>query len=472
MQIGYATVFRPTKTQATHFRQWIGSARIIWNSKIKESEYFYSFGSKFVPLTQWCGSKGNPEPEFAFVDKKYSQFKNDELTPWLSDCPSQILRNSATNWYETQWKFMRGECGAPKIKHKSDGGSVWLTNELFTINEPLNRGEPYRIWIGTKTKPLGFIDIKWNKMRDGKFPGKPNSITIRVDQWDRWHVSFSFDDGTGQTADQKEMQREWLKHLKERTREELLEMTEGLDRGVVIPVASTTKDYGFTVEEKNSLKLEKEKRTKWQKKLARQVKGSKRSLQTKFKISKTYTKQSNIRKDRAHKTTHEIIRKTDKKVFVLEALSVKGMTGSAAGTIEKPGTNVSQKSGLNREILNVGWGMIQIFLTYKALREGKIVFKVNPKHTSQECSNCGHTHQANRREQSEFVCQSCGHAENADRNASKVIRNRAVNFILNSGTELSDDGVLRLKSDKGRQSSKTKSRVLKDSNSRQKRSAA
>ena len=32
------------------------------------------------------------------------------------------------------------------------------------------------------------------------------------------------------------------------------------------------------------------------------------------------------------------------------------MTASAAGTVEEPGHNVGQKSGLNRAILDQAWG--------------------------------------------------------------------------------------------------------------------
>jgi putative transposase len=36
-------------------------------------------------------------------------------------------------------------------------------------------------------------------------------------------------------------------------------------------------------------------------------------------------------------------------------LKIKNMTASAKATVEKPGRNVKQKSGLNRSILEQGW---------------------------------------------------------------------------------------------------------------------
>jgi putative transposase len=46
------------------------------------------------------------------------------------------------------------------------------------------------------------------------------------------------------------------------------------------------------------------------------------------------------------------------------------MTASAAGSIEAPGKNVAAKSGLNRSILDQGWGMFGAMLRYKLGERG------------------------------------------------------------------------------------------------------
>ena len=71
----------------------------------------------------------------------------------------------------------------------------------------------------------------------------------------------------------------------------------------------------------------------------------------------------------------------------------------------------------------------------------------NVSYTSLECADCGHTHSGNRKKQSQFHCVSCNHTDHADQNAAEVIKKRAINLILDSGTELSKSGVLL---DKGR----------------------
>ena len=46
------------------------------------------------------------------------------------------------------------------------------------------------------------------------------------------------------------------------------------------------------------------------------------------------------------------------------------MSKSAAGTAENPGKNVAQKSGLNKAILDQGWGEFRRQLDYKLLACG------------------------------------------------------------------------------------------------------
>lgn len=107
---------------------------------------------------------------------------------------------------------------------------------------------------------------------------------------------------------------------------------------------------------------------------------------------------------------------------------------------ERNGANA--KAGLNKAILDKGWHLLEANIKYKSYRAGKAWFKVPAYQTSQECADCGHTHPDNRKSQDRFSCGSCGHTDNADKNAAEVIKKRAINLILNSGTELSKRGVL------------------------------
>lgn len=71
-----------------------------------------------------------------------------------------------------------------------------------------------------------------------------------------------------------------------------------------------------------------------------------------------------------------------------------------------------------------GWSFVQLkeFVGYKAEAVGVRAELIDPRHTSQTCSSCGHQHRSNRRSQSLFKCRSCGFTLNADLNAARNIR--------------------------------------------------
>jgi putative transposase len=119
-------------------------------------------------------------------------------------------------------------------------------------------------------------------------------------------------------------------------------------------------------------------------------------------------------------------------LLVFEDLNIKNMTASAKGTAEEPGKNVRQKAGLNRSILNSGWGRIRTYTQYKGLRKNKLTITIPAHYSSQECSRCGFTHKDNRPSQAEFICQACGFMCNADFNASFVIKKRGVRAVFNN----------------------------------------
>ena len=90
------------------------------------------------------------------------------------------------------------------------------------------------------------------------------------------------------------------------------------------------------------------------------------------------------------------------------------MSKSAAGTIDHPGKNVKQKSGLNCAILRQGWSKLKRQLKYKAQWRGGYVFEQSETYTSQECPKCSHTAKVNRVSQAKFVCENCGCKAHAD----------------------------------------------------------
>ena len=429
MLTGITLQAHPTARQKQIISQWMGCARFVWNAKCEEEKYLMHYARRYLPIGTYPS-----------IDQTFSQYKDKELSPWLFDCPSQILRNSAANWYQVYRNFLKGQCGKPNRKKKSDTESVHLTRELFRFE----KGDDgvMRLFVGSKTNNIGFLAIKNHTSY-----AEPKSIRIKKKNG-RYCVSFCYEDDM---EDSKDIY-EHLGYLKNLSKEELEGMTIGVDRGVKRPVQAGDEAYDFSMEQKRKKKAKERCIKRSQKALARKQKISRRRKNQKRKLSRAYEKIANIRKDFCHKTSRAIVDKDANKVIVLEDLRTKQMTGKPeAKKDEKTGkwvpNNRKRKAGLNRSILDKGWCRMEQFIRYKAIKAGKAFFKVPAHHTSQECADCGHTHPDNRKTQELFFCVSCGHSDNADKNAAEVIKKRAIKLILDSGTELSSRGVLL---DKGR----------------------
>ncbi len=192
----------------------------------------------------------------------------------------------------------------------------------------------------------------------------------------------------------------------------------GVDMGVKRLFTLSDGDF----EEPIDVKVWQDKIKRLQKRLAKKVKFSSNSRKLKEKINRLHTKIANIRRDALHKFSTTLSK--SHAVIVLEDLRIRQMTKSARGDRENPGSRVKQKSGLNRAILDQGWGLFKSFLEYKQYWLGGRVIYVDPKHTSQTCPACHHVSKDNRQTQAAFVCVDCGHRGHADVVGAKNVLER------------------------------------------------
>jgi putative transposase len=187
----------------------------------------------------------------------------------------------------------------------------------------------------------------------------------------------------------------------------------GIDLGVV---RFATVSDGTFVEPLNALKRRAARLRRYQRRMSRKVKFSKNWKKARARVAKLHLAVANSRKDFLHKLTTDQT-KTHGLIFV-EDLKVSKMSRSAAGTAEKPGSNVKQKVGLNRSILDQAWAEYRRQLEYKMLWAGGRVIAVPAMNTSRTCPCCGHISKENRKTQKAFDCVDCGYVENADYVAS------------------------------------------------------
>jgi putative transposase len=210
----------------------------------------------------------------------------------------------------------------------------------------------------------------------------------------------------------------------------------GIDRGVTHTLALS--DGAFIDQGASLTSGEKKRLYRLERRAARQRAGRSRGHEPSRRLLCTYTqiagvkaRQARRRYDFAHQVSAALVA-TGVAALVVEDLRVKDMTRSARGTIDEPGVNVRQKSGLNRSILDQGWTQILTLLTYKADQAGARVIRVRAHGTSRTCHRCGSTAQGQRESQAVFRCAgpACGWTGNADTNAAIVIKHRGQEVAL------------------------------------------
>jgi putative transposase len=157
----------------------------------------------------------------------------------------------------------------------------------------------------------------------------------------------------------------------------------------------------------------------------KRIKASRRWKRERKQVSKHQRKVARQREDWLHQITSNIV--SSNSLVAGEQLNIKGMSAKA-----KKGKRKAQKAGLNRSILDVGFGMIGQMLSYKlAEAEGFYVESPTQKlKPSQRCAKCWKLTPKTLADRV-HICQHCGHIKDRDINAAQV------NLIWVRGQELS-----------------------------------
>jgi putative transposase len=194
----------------------------------------------------------------------------------------------------------------------------------------------------------------------------------------------------------------------------------GIDLGVCAVVATSD---GKVVTEGRYAQRGRERLAEAQQALARKQRGSHRRDDAVSLVARAHRAIRNQRKDLAHKLSRELVNSYD--LIVHEDLKIANMVRRPQPLKADDGTyqpnGAAAKTGLNRSITDAGWGQLLQFIAYKAEEAGREVIAVDPRHTSQRCSDCGYVDPTNRRTQAKFECEACGYSEHADVNAAMNI---------------------------------------------------
>ena len=202
--------------------------------------------------------------------------------------------------------------------------------------------------------------------------------------------------------------------------------TVGLDHGIVYAMTAADSDDNVETFQHDLEAAQRADRRirKAQKKQARCTEGSTRWEKHAKLIASLRATLSNQRRHCRRHWANYLTHRYD--TICVEELNAAGMTRSAKGTSEAPGTNVKAKTGLNRSLAGIAPAEETNILLRTGERTGTRIELVNAAYSSQRCNACGYTHPDNRQSQAEFRCVRCGHQDNADANGARNHRDTGV----------------------------------------------
>lgn len=375
---GFRYRIYPSAEQVSRVAQWEDALRFLWNLALEQRRMLY--GRRRVPS--------------AFDQINQLTDLRAEV-PWLADVPRNVSANLLVNLDEAWQRWRIGLAKRPRWKKKG--------RDAVRLTEP--HPKLWRCAGDALLFPkLGAIPIVLHRPLEGI----PKTCTLTWDA-DQWFASIVCE----------------------------VEVPEpvppagppvALDRGIVNLLADSTGRV-----RPNPARLERQlaKLARLQRRAARKQRGSQNYRKALLKVARLHRK---IRRQRDHVLHCESARYAKSHgVVIVEALKVRNMTASAAGTKDAPGRNVRAKSTLNRKILDSGWGRFVSMLRYKCAWSGARLVEVPAAYSSQTCPECGLVDPENRKTQAEFECIGCGHQAHADVNAAVILSRRTGGDTVRGG---------------------------------------
>ncbi|MHB8253556.1 MAG: RNA-guided endonuclease InsQ/TnpB family protein [Acidiferrobacter sp.] len=359
----YKYELMPDGEQQRAMRRFAGSCRLVFNKALAMQKENHEAGNKFIG--------------YVAMAKHLTAWRNGLDTSWLKEAPCHPLQHALKDWEQAYKNFFAKRADFPRFKRKGSGDSFRYPDSKQI---KLDQGND-RLFL----PKLGWI--RYHNSRD--VLGEVKNVTVSQ-SGGKWFVSI-------------QTQREIEPPLPTAT------SAIGIDVGIA---RFATMSDESDIAPLNSFKKHQQRLARYQRRMSRKVKFSNNWKKAKAKVQQIHSRIANARKDFLHKVTTTI--SPNHALVCIEDLQVRNMSKSSQGNSEQPGKMVKQKSGLNRSILDQGWGEFRRQLEYKLQWNGGMLLAVPPHHTSRTCPCCGHVSKDNRLTQAKFLCVDCGYANNAD----------------------------------------------------------
>src|SRR5919199_4487260 len=354
MKARYQYRFYPTDQQQQSLARLFGCVRVVWNDALaicKQSE---------------------KKPKSAELQKLViTQAKKTEARAWLSEVSNIPLQQSVAdleiafnNFFNSCKGKRKGrKVGYPKFKKRANSQSARFRIGGFSIKDK-----------GVYLAKLGVVKPVWSR----ELPANPSSVTVIKDCANRYFLSFVVE----------------VEPISVNAKNQSIGIDLGIKTFAVMSNGEKAASPCYKSLDRRVRKL--------QRKLARQVNGSRRRKKTRIKIAKLHNQIADTRKDFLHKLSSHIV--SENQTIVLEDLNVSGMV---------------KNRNLSRAISQQGWREFRVLVEAKSEKYGRefvVISRWEP--TSQFCSDCGYKWGKIDLSVRSVLCLGCGIEHDRDENAS------------------------------------------------------
>ena len=326
----YKYELMPDGEQERDLRRFAGSCRFVFNKALAMQKENHEAGNKFIG--------------YVAMAKHLTEWRNGPDTPWLKEAPCHPLQQALKDLEKAYKNFFTKRADFPRFRRKGSGDSFRYP-------------DPKQIKLDQANSRLCLPKLGWLRYRNSRdVLGDLRNVTVSQ-SGGKWFVSI-------------QTQREIEQPLPTAT------TAIGIDVGIAH--FATMSDASF-IAPLNSFKKHQQRLARYQQRMSHKVKFSNNWKKAKARVQKIHTGIANARRDFLHKTTTTISQ--NHALVCIEDLQVRNMSMSSKGNSEQHGKMVKQKSGLNRSILDQGWGEFRRQLDYKVSWNGGILLAVPPHHT-------------------------------------------------------------------------------------------
>jgi len=349
------------KEQERKLTNWLVTCRIIYNSALVDRKNYYErTGNGLTRIAQ---------QETLKADKA----KHPQVKEVHSQVAQEVLFRVERTFNNFFRRVQAGEKpGYPRYKGSGQYKSLTFTQFGDGLGASFQNNK-------LKLSKIGLIKIDLHR----EIYGKVKTCTIKYEQSGKWYAILAVEEYPVLYPPN------W--------------QSVGLDVGIKeFAVLSNAEKI---TNPKHLQKSERKMKT-LQKSLSRKKKGSKNRAKARLKLARQHEKVRNQRKDFHHKVSSLLVWKYG--TIIVEDLQIK---------------NLVKNHNLAKCISDVGWGKFISMVSYKAESAGRVLGKVAPHGTTQECSRCGKTVTKNLSVRI-HTCQHCGLVMDRDHNAAINILHR------------------------------------------------